>query len=429
MGLLFYEKLFNNIQNASSLGDSSSRKHVAMLEAVIVLIEKELIQQNRIYFDQKLRNAFDAVSSIGSEAYLPYCTLINTGFWHHHIRPGMRQPYQSLITAPDHNFIENQIEFAYLDDALFELLSNHFSRELLKTALQQSITSQIRDKILRAGNGWDWLECEHIVSDYFCMLYKELRGEQYNKTQHRRKLQEKLNNRSDGSIEYKHQNISAILLELGQTYISGYKPAFNYQQQLQKVVLAHLAANPSTVEHITAHAEIAPSIQIPLHIDWESVLDTTLPEKIPHIAGNTREYLARKLNFSERERLNRKLGECGEQFVIACEQSRLNKAGRPDLAQEVQWVSQELGDGLGYDIRSFDPVRETELFIEVKTTKSGKYQPFFVTDNELAFSKDASENYCLYRVYDFDKDSRLFLLPGAIDSHVNLQAKSYKAFF
>jgi len=33
------------------------------------------------------------------------------------------------------------------------------------------------------------------------------------------------NNRSDGSIEYKHQNISAILLRASQIYIQGYKPA------------------------------------------------------------------------------------------------------------------------------------------------------------------------------------------------------------
>ena len=430
MSLLFYEKLFTNLQlSASSLGDSSSRQQVAMLEAVIALIEKEFIQRNRIYLDQRLINAFDVISNSSKASHLPFFALKNTGFWHHHIKPGKLQSYQSLTTTPDYLFIETHVDFAYLDNALFELLNNYASRELLKTALKQNITSQVRDYILRTGDGWDWLECEHIVNDYFSMLHKELRGENYNKTAHRRQLQTKLNNRSGGSIEYKHRNISAILLKFGQAYIPGYKPAFNYQQQLQMVVLTHLASNPSAVESIASHAEIAPVTQIPSHVDWTSVLDQNLPEKIPHVAGSTREYLARKLNFSERERLNRKLGECGEQFVIACEQSRLTQAGRPDLAREIQWVSQELGDGLGYDIRSFDPTRETELYIEVKTTKSGKYQPFFVTDNELAFSKDASDNFCLYRVYDFDKDSRLFLLPGAIDSHVNLQAKAYKAFF
>ena len=41
-----------------------------------------------------------------------------------------------------------------------------------------------------------------------------------------------LDGRSDGAIEYKHENISAVLIELGYPYIEGYKPRCNYQQLL-----------------------------------------------------------------------------------------------------------------------------------------------------------------------------------------------------
>jgi hypothetical protein len=70
-----------------------------------------------------------------------------------------------------------------------------------------------------------------------------------------------------------------------------------------------------------------------------------------------------------------------------------------------------------------------EHYIEVKTTNNGKYQPFFVTPNELDFSKDAAEHYSLYRVYALNKNPRLFRLPGAIDQHVSLQPELYKASF
>ncbi|MEE4184203.1 MAG: hypothetical protein V2J12_00400 [Gammaproteobacteria bacterium] len=43
---------------------------------------------------------------------------------------------------------------------------------------------------------WSRLECELIVEDYLAMLAK-------------------LDNRSEGSIEYKHQNISAVLIHAG----------------------------------------------------------------------------------------------------------------------------------------------------------------------------------------------------------------------
>ena len=90
------------------------------------------------------------------------------------------------------------------------------------------------------GDTWSKIECEAIVADYIDMLFRECRGEPFNKAKHRRNLQNKLNNRSIGSIEFKHQNISAILLEEGHVYIRGYQPAKNYQRMLREVVLERL---------------------------------------------------------------------------------------------------------------------------------------------------------------------------------------------
>jgi hypothetical protein len=73
---------------------------------------------------------------------------------------------------------------------------------------------------------------EATIADYFHMLTLELSGQQYNKADHRRALWQKLDDRTNGAIELKHQNISAILLELGYPWISGYKPMKNYQALL-----------------------------------------------------------------------------------------------------------------------------------------------------------------------------------------------------
>ncbi|MFM2168273.1 MAG: hypothetical protein RIS79_2644, partial [Verrucomicrobiota bacterium] len=48
---------------------------------------------------------------------------------------------------------------------------------------------------------WSVLEVEAAVADYFDMLGKELRREQYNKADHNRNLQRVLQNRPKGSIE------------------------------------------------------------------------------------------------------------------------------------------------------------------------------------------------------------------------------------
>ncbi len=62
---------------------------------------------------------------------------------------------------------------------------------------------------------WSREEVEAAVADYFVMLRKELSGEQYNKAEHNRLLQNLLSGRSHGSVERKHQNTSAVLIDLG----------------------------------------------------------------------------------------------------------------------------------------------------------------------------------------------------------------------
>jgi hypothetical protein len=67
----------------------------------------------------------------------------------------------------------------------------------------------------------DWTEQEVrlIVADYFAMLEAELSGETYRKSEHRKALIPLLTGRSEGSVEFKHQNISAVLVEQGPTAI------------------------------------------------------------------------------------------------------------------------------------------------------------------------------------------------------------------
>ena len=67
------------------------------------------------------------------------------------------------------------------------------------------------------------------------------------------------------------------------------------------------------------------------------------------------------------ESANRSLGLSGEKFAVQFEKARLIHAGKGALADCVSHVSVHEGDGLGYDIRSFEVTGEDRL-IEVKTT-------------------------------------------------------------
>jgi hypothetical protein len=98
----------------------------------------------------------------------------------------------------------------------------------------------------KTGTDWTDDELDLIVADYFAMLEDELAGRTYVKAQHRAALVQ-LIGRSHGSVEFKHQNISAVLQELGLPWIFGYKPAVNFQRALFDAIERRLAGNRDEV--------------------------------------------------------------------------------------------------------------------------------------------------------------------------------------
>ena len=83
---------------------------------------------------------------------------------------------------------------------------------------------------------WTDDENDLLVADYFRMLTDDLGRRSYNKAEHARQLMERLENRSKGAIEYKRRNLSAVLQGLGDTWLSGYLPAYNVQASLEDAV-------------------------------------------------------------------------------------------------------------------------------------------------------------------------------------------------
>ena len=154
-----------------------------------------------------------------------------------------------------------------------------------------------------------------------------------------------------------------------------------------------------------------------------------MPPRKEIVSGSALGYTARprRIDYAAREARNRQLGERGEEFALEYEKFRLRRLGRDDLLSDVEWTSKEQGDGAGYDIRSFDGETDNELFIEVKTTNSGMYQPFLITQNEVAFSEKKDSQYALYRLFSFSRDPRMYSLPGCIKQHVVLAPQLYKA--
>lgn len=276
---------------------------------------------------------------------------------------------------------------------------------------------------------WSTEEVEAIVADHLQMLTLELAGQSYSKADHRRHLQTRLNNRSDGSIEFKHCNISAVLIQLGFPYIRGYQPRSNYQAILADVVTDQLKQR-SLLDQAALAAVQQPAIT-PFGSDFTQTI-TQAPTKQLKVTEARPEWQwnkpAIKRDYLEREAQNQSLGLAGEEFVVQFEHWRLNALGQSTLADRVEHVAQSKGDGLGFDILSFEPDGR-ERFIEVKTTAFGKDTPFFVSKNELTFSRVATQQFHLYRLFEFRKQPRLFDLVGEISDHCLLDPVSFRASF
>ena len=215
------------------------------------------------------------------------------------------------------------------------------------------------------GAPWSAQEIETIVAEYFDMLESELAGGAVVKAEHNRALQNVID-RSRGAIEYKHQNISAVLAALGLPYIEGYKPAVNYQHALFDAIEARIDRSDiqDRVADVNVIRDAPPQVLV----------------YAPPPPMNARPY-----------------------------------AANPELNRLV---------------RKFDPARRgEERWLEVKTTNGPATTPFWITANERHVSEERPDVFRLARLYDFSRTRAAFRLKPPLKDHVRLAASQYRATF
>jgi truncated hemoglobin YjbI len=105
----------------------------------------------------------------------------------------------------------------------------------------------------------------------------------------------------------------------------------------------------------------------------------------------------RKIDWDAVNEKHKLTGMEGEEIVVAIEKAYLVSIDKPDLADRVQHVSVEQGDGLGYDVLSYFP-DGSQKFIEVKTTTNSVGASFSISRNELLFLKENRATAFIYRL-------------------------------
>lgn len=270
----------------------------------------------------------------------------------------------------------------------------------------------------KRGKEWQDEELDAIVADYFDMLVSDVAGRPYVKLRHSRALMARID-RTHRSVEFKHQNISAVLDELGLPWIPGYKPRPNYQNAIFDAIDRYLTQHPAVLQMAPAPppAPAASEVFVP---------PPTLSDAAPAPARLRR--LVRKFDPVKRDFINRSLGKAGEEYVVNLERRQLEEDGRSDLAHKVRWVAVDDGDGAGYDVLSFNR-QGRERLIEVKTTNGSARTPFFITRNERSIATERPDDWLIYRVHLFARDPHIFSIAPPLEKTVRLRSEVWRASF
>lgn len=316
--------------------------------------------------------------------------------------------------------------------------------------------------VAKYGTNWSDAELDAIIGDYFAMLAAEQSGQSYVKSHHAKALMEAIG-RTHRSVEFKHMNISAVLGELGMPTIRGYRPKPNYQNAIFDAVDRYVTAHPEVLDWGRVGAglmEAASRSPENARLFGMSEAQSTFgdegspaPGRSPDTAGLFAtseaqtivvdddppepgaprtprppglERLVRKFDPVARDFRNRQLGLAGESMLVDFERRRLTALDRPDLARKVRWVSQEDGDGAGYDIHSFNARGEDRL-LEVKTTRGARTTPFFLTRNEVSLAEERPDNFRLCRLYEVAQAPRLYRVKPPLESALTMEPEAWRA--
>lgn len=130
LSVSYYESQFLSMRTSFSNGERIISKPILLI-AILQMIELGKISDNRIHYNSDLETVYVSNYSlysdkVGSMKY-PFSHLTSDGFYH--IKGNLTSK------SPTPNQLKTQIEYAYFDDALWQLLQNPESRDYLRQSI------------------------------------------------------------------------------------------------------------------------------------------------------------------------------------------------------------------------------------------------------------------------------------------------------
>jgi putative restriction endonuclease len=168
--LNYYVNQFSNLRVSRSNGVAPNKP--ILLLSVIEMISQGQIVRNQIFLDAELIATFLRLWSHlepvrKPDIGLPFFHLTSDRFWHYQMKPGFELLIANKVKLRTVSTIRQTVEYAYLDEELWEILQNPQSRSVLtqvlinswftdKTAdieqlLQVNAFAELQDQLQRSG--------------------------------------------------------------------------------------------------------------------------------------------------------------------------------------------------------------------------------------------------------------------------------------
>lgn len=289
-------------------------------------------------------------------------------------------------------------------------------------------------RVIGEVDNWSYEQSELICTYYIEKLKEFIASREPQKQSEAKEFLMKTLNKSSKAVRLKLHHISSILVNSDLPYLEYFKPIpraeidlidWNETNILKRILVDEFN-KPDFVKLLSA---LSSKENYTTEVESTAVIESPPEEDVfEHDVDNAEQSLRirPKINYIEREIRNTKLGEAGEAWVINFEKQRLSSLGLNEMAEQVVWASKSIGDGLGYDLVSFDSNGD-KIFIEVKTTCLGKYSAFYLTQKEISTSTKLKNRFFIYRVFDFDKEPKLYTINSNLEESLDLVATTFRA--
>ena len=147
-----------------------------------------------------------------------------------------------------------------------------------------------------------------------------------------------------------------------------------------------------------------------------------------YVEKDNKKITVRQINWEQINKKKNEVGYWGELKVYHNQIKELKTNQLNKLASKVEHVSVTKGDGLGYDILSYDK-KGDEIFIEVKSTVTNSEFGFYMCEPELKTLKDNQGKYFIAWLYNINMQNNSYDIKyysaAYIINECNIKANSF----